>query len=146
MLLDLGGIAKGFAVDRALAAMRAAGAEGGLVNAGGDMRAFGEHAFPVDIRGARGHVERRWSLRDQALASSDNAASRRRRWGRTVTPHIGLGRPLKNRRVVAVVAPDCATADALTKIAMADPPLAARMLRERGGFVLGPAASEAHAA
>lgn len=146
MLLDLGGIAKGFAVDRALAAMRAAGAEGGLINAGGDMRAFGEHAFDVDIRSAGGHVERRWSLRDQALASSDNAASRRRRWGRTVTPHIGFGRPLRNRRVVTVVAPDCATADALTKVAMGDAPLAARMLRGRGGFLLSPAMEQARAA
>lgn len=146
MLLDFGGIAKGFAVDCAITALRASGAEAGLVNAGGDMRAFGEDAHAVEIRGAHGRVEQCWSLRDQALASSDNAAGRRWRWGRTVTPHIGFGRPIKNRRVVAVVAPDCATADALTKVAMADAPLAARMLDERGGFCLTPDLSESRAA
>ena len=39
--IDLGGIAKGFAVDCAIAAMQAAGATAGLVNAGGDMRGYG---------------------------------------------------------------------------------------------------------
>src|SRR4051794_33210731 len=39
--VDLGGIAKGFAVDRAVSALRSAGCERGLVNAGGDMRGFG---------------------------------------------------------------------------------------------------------
>ena len=33
--IDLGGIAKGYAVDRALMALQAAGCHGGLVNAGG---------------------------------------------------------------------------------------------------------------
>ncbi|NBB95295.1 MAG: hypothetical protein GVY16_06100 [Planctomycetes bacterium] len=39
--VDLGGIAKGFGIDRAAEAMIDAGAVGGLVNIGGDVRAFG---------------------------------------------------------------------------------------------------------
>jgi thiamine biosynthesis lipoprotein len=39
--LDLGGIAKGFAVDRAAGALRAAGADNFVVNAGGDLRVSG---------------------------------------------------------------------------------------------------------
>ena len=39
--LDLGGIAKGFAVDRAVDALRAHGVTGALVNAGGDLYALG---------------------------------------------------------------------------------------------------------
>jgi thiamine biosynthesis lipoprotein len=39
--LDLGGIAKGYAIDRAVAAARAAGARGGVVEVGGDLRCFG---------------------------------------------------------------------------------------------------------
>ena len=39
--IDLGGIAKGYAVDRALGILKAAGVEGALVNGGGDMAAFG---------------------------------------------------------------------------------------------------------
>jgi thiamine biosynthesis lipoprotein len=41
MQLDLGGIAAGYGVDRAIEAMKAAGAAGGLVDVGGDIRCFG---------------------------------------------------------------------------------------------------------
>lgn len=47
MRLDLGGIAKGWGIDRAIDAMRAAGAKGGMVDVGGDIRCFAE----------RGHTE-----------------------------------------------------------------------------------------
>jgi len=40
--LDLGGIAKGFAVDRAAELLAKAGVKGAIVNAGGDIRVFGE--------------------------------------------------------------------------------------------------------
>lgn len=46
--IDLGGIAKGFAVDRALEALRDAGAAAGLVNAGGDIAGYGR-PWPVQI-------------------------------------------------------------------------------------------------
>lgn len=39
--VDLGGIAKGWAIDAAVARMSAAGAVGGLVDVGGDLRVFG---------------------------------------------------------------------------------------------------------
>ena len=41
MKLDLGGIAKGYAIDKAIEAMQAAGAVGGMVDVGGDIRCFG---------------------------------------------------------------------------------------------------------
>jgi thiamine biosynthesis lipoprotein len=41
MKLDLGGIAKGYAIDRAIEAMQAGGAVGGMVDVGGDIRCFG---------------------------------------------------------------------------------------------------------
>lgn len=40
--LDLGGIAKGYAVDRAADLLAKAGVRGAIVNAGGDIRVFGE--------------------------------------------------------------------------------------------------------
>lgn len=67
--IDLGGIAKGFAVDRALDAMRAAGCNGGLVNAGGDLAAFGARAHRIVCRTARGNAV--VELRDAALATSE---------------------------------------------------------------------------
>jgi thiamine biosynthesis lipoprotein len=67
--LDLGGIAKGYAVDRALAALRAAGCRRGLVNAGGDLAVFGADGHCVVIRnhGRDSIVE----LNNAALATSD---------------------------------------------------------------------------
>jgi thiamine biosynthesis lipoprotein len=41
MRLDLGGIAKGYAVDKAVEAMQKGGAIGGMVDVGGDIRCFG---------------------------------------------------------------------------------------------------------
>lgn len=41
--LDLGGIAKGFAVDQAIAVLIAAGIEQAIVSAGGDSRILGDH-------------------------------------------------------------------------------------------------------
>jgi thiamine biosynthesis lipoprotein len=69
--IDLGGIAKGFAVDRAVAAMRCAGASGGLVNAGGDLFGFGREpwaAAVVEPLTRRPAVE--LELRNEALATS----------------------------------------------------------------------------
>ncbi len=146
MLIDLGGIAKGYAVDRAVTAMIEAGAQAGLVNAGGDMRAFGPLVFPVAIRRADGHVQGMRSLHRQALASSDNGGTRKRRWLRMLTPHISHGRAVRSRGVCSVIAPDCTTADALTKIALADPAVSERMLARRGGRLLSPAVEIADAA
>ena len=42
MRLDLGAIAKGYAVDKAIEAMQKAGAVGGMVDIGGDLRCFGK--------------------------------------------------------------------------------------------------------
>ena len=41
MLLDLGGIAKGYAIDKAIEAARSNGAIGAMVDIGGDIRCFG---------------------------------------------------------------------------------------------------------
>ena len=41
--LDLGGLAKGYIIDRAVTALRRAGISDGLVDAGGDIRAFGSN-------------------------------------------------------------------------------------------------------
>lgn len=42
MMLDLGGIAKGYAIDKAVEAMQKAGALGAMVDIGGDIRCFGK--------------------------------------------------------------------------------------------------------
>src|SRR6195256_5816801 len=50
LALDLGGIAKGYAIDRAVAALGGAGCNAGAVNAGGDLRLFGARRETILLR------------------------------------------------------------------------------------------------
>ena len=137
MLIDLGGIAKGYAVDMAVAALQAAGATQGIVNAGGDLRVFGEMPETVWLRGADGTLVSSIVARDEAVASSSNSLFRRQARGRQVSPHIGrAGLPVMSDHTITVIAPDCAMADAMTKIAMADMALAEKLLAPIGGRVI----------
>jgi hypothetical protein len=72
MRIDLGGIAKGFAVDRAIDVSRDFGMPSGLANAGGDLAVFGPRGLMVTIRDP-GHPSRvlcQIALRVAAIASS----------------------------------------------------------------------------
>jgi thiamine biosynthesis lipoprotein len=121
--LDFGGIAKGMAVDAAMERLQAAGVEAALVNAGGDLAAYGlpkdEGAWPVSIAGYRGEV---WlvPLRHGALATSGTA---RRRWrqGGERRHHLldpRTGRPAESGLwSVSVVAARCAQAEVAAKVA-----------------------------
>jgi thiamine biosynthesis lipoprotein len=54
--IDLGGIAKGYALDRAVAVLHAHAIEHAIVNTGGDLRAFGTHGsrqWSIGIRDPR---------------------------------------------------------------------------------------------
>ena len=53
MRIDLGGIAKGYAVDRGIDILRRYGVEHGLVTAGGDSRVLGDHRGRPWILGVR---------------------------------------------------------------------------------------------
>ena len=70
--IDLGGIAKGFAVDRAIDVLRDFGMPSGLVNAGGDLAAFGPRRLMAGVRdpGQASRLLCRIELRDAAIASS----------------------------------------------------------------------------
>lgn len=48
--LELGGIAKGHAIDRAVEKLQEFGCTSGLVNAGGDLRVFGDRAETIFLR------------------------------------------------------------------------------------------------
>ena len=116
VLIDLGGIAKGHAVDLAVAAMRSAGAARGIVNAGGDLRVFGDVAETIWLRGGDGALQYAIEVRDAAVASSSNLLSRRRAHGAKTSPHFGRARkPVFCDRTITVVAPECAFADAMTR-------------------------------
>ena len=120
--IDLGGIAKGFAVDRARQALEAHGATGGLVNAGGDLAAFGPGAMPVHIRDPRepSRLLAQVEVINEALASS---GARFDPFGSpaAMAPAVIDARTRQPARAVAGVtvrARSCMLADALTKVAM----------------------------
>lgn len=137
LLIDLGGIAKGYAVDRAVAAMQAAGCKRGLVNAGGDLRTFGNQASTITLRNPDGSLGETVSLIDSAMATSSNLHSRKRRWGISCSPHRGPnGRSIFSKGCVSVIAPRCVIADAMTKVALADRQLAQDLLAAHGGYIL----------
>lgn len=122
--IDLGGIAKGYAVDLAIASLRLHGVDSACVNAGGDLRVIGAAPWPVTVRAADrpGGVGKRLALRDEAIATSANYfAARLTPAGLKVSPLVDgrSGRPLDGTASVSVRAPGCAVADALTKVVMA---------------------------
>jgi thiamine biosynthesis lipoprotein len=86
--IDLGGIAKGFAVDRAIDALRAADASWGIVNAGGDLRVFGPAPCAIHVRDPRqpGRAVPLLAIENRALATSAIGSTRRRWRGRRVSP------------------------------------------------------------
>ncbi len=112
--LDLGGVAKGYAVDRALARMRAVGAAQGLVNAGGDLAVFGGPPEPVRLRAGDPAQAAVVMLEDGAMASSGGDPG-------SHTIHLdGRSRRVSPQdRFACVLARTCMAADALTKVALA---------------------------
>lgn len=136
-LIDLGGIAKGYAVDQAIAVLQSAGVPAALVNAGGDLRIYGARQWEIWLRDGDGSLREKLMLSNCAIASSANLKTRRRHFFRTYTPHIGHCRKsiLYDGRIT-VETEHCVIADAMTKIAMADHDLACRLLAKFGGRIM----------
>jgi FAD:protein FMN transferase len=126
LTVDLGGIAKGFAVDRAVEALLDAGVSSGIVNAGGDLRIFGSKRQVVHLRhpDSPQHAAGAVVACDRAIATSaiyfarHNSAIIDGRTRRASADFIS----------VTVASEDCMTADALTKVVFA--------LRERSAPLL----------
>jgi thiamine biosynthesis lipoprotein len=114
--IDLGGIAKGYAVDRSLMALRGAGCHAGLVNAGGDLAAFGDRVHSVVVRSSR-TGDRAVELKNAALATSDVCGAARPPEHRGYY-HGGDRREIQSGSVT-VSAANAALADALTKCPLA---------------------------
>ncbi len=122
--LSLDGIAKGFAVDRAIEALRAEGLVAGVVNAGGDLRVFGAAPHPIHVRhpACPGQVMFMGHLREASVATSGGCRSRMTS-GERELPHIfdpRTGSPVARNMSASVVAPDCMFADALAKAVLLD--------------------------
>ena len=120
--LDLGGIAKGYAVDEAVKLLRENKVQSGIVNAGGDLRVFGDRPGrgvwkigiqdPDDHQGLTGVL----IVRRGAVATSGDYEryfeADGKRYHHILDPATGY--PAESGlRSVTVLAPDCLTADSL---------------------------------
>ncbi len=153
--LDLGGIAKGWGVDRAVDALRARGVTRAIVNVGGDLYALGPGEdgapwrvgiqSPADPARLAGELE----VRDAALATSGDYLQYflhgGRRYHHLLDPVTGAPRATRVHSVT-VQADTCLAADgAATAVFGMTPARAATLLRARaaGGRIVNMIATEA---
>lgn len=117
--LDLGGIAKGEAVDRVIERLRRHGVSNALVNAGGDLRVIGARdgrAWRVAVQDPGGGVLGVIELADGEAAFTSGDYERYfdteqgRRMHHIIDPRTGY--PASGTRAVTVVADDAVHADA----------------------------------
>lgn len=120
--LDLGGVAKGYATDRAVAILKEHGVESGLVNLGGDMFALGAKPngkpWRVGVQHPRLSGEEYiaiLNLVDQAVVTSGDYQRyfeyEGKRYTHLIDPRTGY--PQQGLASVTVVAPSGTQADAL---------------------------------
>jgi thiamine biosynthesis lipoprotein len=138
--IDLGGIAKGFAVDRAVAILKEHGLPQGLVNAGGDVAAFGPEPELIHIRDPRDPLRPLGAvaLVNEAFASSAASSDPIQRPQPTrcaiIDPRTRCA--VSGVKGASVRAPSCVLADALTKVAMIEGVAALAVLDHCGASAL----------
>jgi len=138
--LDLGGFAKGYAVDLAIAELRASGIKNAIVNAGGDLRAIGQHgdrAWRIGIRHPQqaGIIASLETQGDESVFTSGNYerffSYEGKRYHHIIDPRSGY--PADQTLSVTVLHNNAATADAAaTALFVAGPQHWQRIARQMG--------------
>jgi thiamine biosynthesis lipoprotein len=122
MLLDLGGIAKGYAADAALAVLRQHGITRALVAAGGDIAvadappdAAGWKVGIAPLKNADAAPEHYLSLKNAGVSTAGDSEQfieiAGKRYSHIIDPKTGLG--LVGRRSVTVIAPNATISDGM---------------------------------
>jgi FAD:protein FMN transferase len=120
MAIDLGGIAKGYAVDRAFDVLRSLGYRNLIVNAGGDLRVGGlknNQPWSIGTQNPRDSQKLLATIpvSDMAVATSGDYEKffiyEGNRYHHILNPANGL--PAEGCQSVTIVAKDCITADGL---------------------------------
>ncbi|MCU6434388.1 FAD:protein FMN transferase [Undibacterium sp. Jales W-56] len=140
--LDLGGVAKGYAVDQAIAALQECGIRDACVNAGGDLRVIGDRPVAIGLRhpadptrsahtvslqnaamatSATYFSQRQLKMptREQAIEYTGAPASIARDQTVSALVHGISGAALTDLGSVSVRAAECLWADGLTKVVAA---------------------------
>jgi len=117
MRLDLGGIAKGYAADEALATLHSLGIKHALVDGSGDM-AMTIHPYgqwKIFISDKEDQTEQFIHIQNGAVATSGDTYQfieiKNDRYSHIIDPRTGIG--VTNRCRVTIIAPDAMTADSL---------------------------------
>ncbi|VAW96841.1 Thiamin biosynthesis lipoprotein ApbE [hydrothermal vent metagenome] len=121
VVIDLGGIAKGHAVDKSIAILKSQGIQYGLISAGGDTRIIGDHRGRPWVTGIRDPRVKGKSailipLSNIAISTSgdyerffiENGV----RYHHIISPKTGQS--IKSVRSVSVIGPDSTSCDALS--------------------------------
>jgi thiamine biosynthesis lipoprotein len=143
MRLDLGGIAKGYAVDEALAVLGRMGIRSALVSGGGDLAVSaappGQGGWRIEVPSpdtTNGAPTTFVLLKHGALATSGDLFQHLEidgvRYSHIVDPRTGMG--LTDRSQVTVIARDCLTADSLaTAVSVLGPPAGLNLIEQTPG-------------
>jgi thiamine biosynthesis lipoprotein len=117
--IDLGGIADGYMVDKAVAKLKAAGINDALVDAGGDIYCMGtNHGRPWDVGiknpGVVDAIISQEPLQDAAITTAGGSEQffelNGKKYSHIINPKTGF--PVENNVIsVTVIAKNCSTAD-----------------------------------
>ncbi|NOX96688.1 MAG: FAD:protein FMN transferase [Nitrospirae bacterium] len=121
MEIDLGGIAKGYAVDKAVEKLRQEGVKRAIINAGGDLYLLGrppdKNFWKIGLRNPykKDEILGTIKARDEAIATSGNYENYftlgGKRYGHLLDPRTG--KPTERVLSVTVLAKDALSADGL---------------------------------
>lgn len=137
VLITLDGIAKGYAVDYAILMMKRCGLNSGWVNAGGDLRVYGDIALPIQRRELSDGFSNLGHLKNAALSTS---------WIKSNYDHAYPGwivagneeKPVEGSW--SILAKKSWLADALTKVAgLAKKEQRSTLIEQLGGKLIQPA-------
>ena len=127
MKLDVGGIGKGFAVDKAVEAMKTAGARTGLVRAGGDLYGFGPRTWRVGVANPANPRQalKTFEIQNEAISTAGDYENYFEVGGRHYSHILNTqtGQPVERRHSVSVRAPTCALSDTWSTALFVNPKL-----------------------
>jgi thiamine biosynthesis lipoprotein len=119
LMIDVGGIAKGYAVDRACAMLEEHGVIDYVINAGGDLR-VGATPEPIHVRhpASPGKFVPVATIAKSAVATTAAYFAEKKINGTTIHPLVipKIGVPPMMSGSISVLAKDCMASDALTKV------------------------------
>jgi len=136
MAITLGGIAKGYAVDRAMDVLEERGVKNALINAGGDIMAMGAKSdkpwnIALENPEDKGDYITRFQVEDMAVATSGNYEryfNESAKVGHILDPHSGFS--VSHCWSTTIIADDCTTADTLATAVFVLGPVAGMELVE----------------